>query len=235
MKVKHNRNEKIIKFLNGKTFYVVLCLCFVAIGVAMWTGVETFKNISQSELPDYSTTAENNTQSILEILPKPDTTSKPSTQSKPQTDIESKPAEETATTVANFFIRPLLGDIIKNFSDTELQYSNTFNDMRLHKGIDIAGDLNAPVMASGDGTVTDVYQDALYGWVVKIDHGNEIIAKYCGLASSPTVKKNDTVDSSKQIGVLGELPYESAEPTHLHIEFTQNGKSVDPLKFFVLK
>ncbi len=237
MKVKHNRDLKIIKFLNGKAFYVVLCLCFVAIGVAMWTGVESIKNLTDDELPDVSSlTAENNTSSFdFGEVSVPSTPQKPSTTSKPQTIAPSNPAEEVSTNVASFFIRPLLGEVIKEYSDTELQYSMTFKDMRLHKGVDISGALNDPVMAAGDGKVTDVYNDALYGWVVVIDHGNGIVAKYCGLASSPTVKKGDTVDSSKQIGALGDIPCESVEPVHLHLEFTQKGKSVDPMKFFISK
>lgn len=235
MKVTHNRQSKIIKFLNGRTFYVVLCLCFIAIGVAMWTGVESIKNITNENLNNGSTTLDNTSQHHIEILPNIDSSSTTSIESSPPKDTESKPVEEASTNVAMFFIRPLLGDITKKYSDSELQYSMTFNDMRLHKGIDISGELGDPVMSCGSGTVTEVYYDSMYGWVVKIDHGNKINAKYCGLASAPTVKINDVVDSSKQIGTLGDMPCESVEPTHLHLEFTQNGKSTDPLKFFVIK
>ena len=107
--------------------------------------------------------------------------------------------------------------------------------MRLHKAIDISGKYGDPVIASGKGIVTDVYTDAMLGTVVEIDHGNGITAKYCGLNSEPSVKKGDTVDSSVQLGSLGDIPSESVEEVHLHLEFYKNGKSTDPLKFFTTK
>lgn len=240
MKVKHNRNQKIIKFLNGRTFYIVLCLCFVAIGVAMWSGVEVLKNKSDTDTSSRNTTAENQSKPSYDTISEPDNTesrpssSSPSTQSKPEASTP-KPSEQTSVGVAKFFIRPLLGEIIKDYSDTELQYSLTFKDMRLHKGVDIAGKYGDSITASGEGVVTDVYKDALLGTVVVIDHGNGIVAKYCGLGAEPSVKKGDKVDSSVQIGSLDDIPSESVEQVHLHLEFTKNGKSVDPLLYFTTK
>ena len=43
---------------------------------------------------------------------------------------------ETVTVPPKFAI-PLNGNIGKIFSDSELQYSATYNDMRLHLGVDV--------------------------------------------------------------------------------------------------
>lgn len=240
MKVENKGKPKIIKFLNGRAFYVVLCLCFIAIGVAMWSGVEGLKNMSETQNNSSNTTAD--IENVGEALPNTvkdptestsqDTSVDTSSASKPGSVQNSRPAEEASANVATFFIRPMLGEIIKNYSDTELQYSMTYKDMRLHRGIDIAGKAGDPVTSCGVGTVSSVYADPLYGTVVEIDHGNGIIARYCGLSANPTVKKGDSVDSSDQIGALGDIPSESVEQYHLHLEFTENGKSTDPMKYF---
>ena len=76
---------------------------------------------------------------------------------------------------------------------------------------------------------------SLVGSEFFVYHGNGITARYCGLNTEPAVKKGDKVDSSVQIGSLGDIPSESVEQVHLHLEFYQNGKSADPLKFFSSK
>ena len=244
MKSTNKSDSNVIKFLNGKFFYAVLCVCFLCIGVAAWTGIEGLKQIgditdntlsSSAETTDETpvTSSQNDLTALTPSEPQNPTASKPKEQSQSQNTSESSKFEAEATngTVAEFFINPLLGTLIKDFSDTELQYSMTYRDMRLHTGVDIAADKGAPVMAAGSGTVTDVYTDALLGTVVEIDHGNKITAKYCGLNATPTVKKGDKVDSSTQIGAVDTVPCESVEQHHLHLEFFLNGKAVSPLKY----
>ena len=134
--------------------------------------------------------------------------------------------------VAAFFIRPIVGETLKDFSDSELQYSMTYSDWRLHKALDITAPAGTTVVACGNGKVTDVYTDALWGTVVEIDHGNNITVKYCGLNGAPSVKKGDSVDSSTVIGAVDVIPCESVEPRHLHVEFYLDGKAVSPSKYF---
>ncbi len=241
MKVKNNKGNKIIKFLNGKGFYIMLCVCFLAVGIATWTGIEGMKQINLAEQSSDSNTADSDFNLTLQIPSKPESSienvsseSQNKSDTASSTDTESTDTdktEETAAPVANFFIKPVLGDVIKDFSDTELQFSLTMQDMRLHLGIDIAADQAAPVVACGEGTVTAVYTDSMYGTVVEIDHGNGITAKYCGLNAMPTVKVGQTVDSGTQIGGIDTVPFESVEPRHLHLEFFKDGKAVSPLKY----
>lgn len=236
MKVENKSKSKFIKFLNTKAFYGVLCICFLALGVAAWSGVEGFRNIkelensmgSSSETP--SQPSPNDTLA-LEVPSQIEDSNQNPIISKEETTTQQKPAEETASPVAAYFINPVLGEIIKDFSSTELQYSMTFRDMRLHKGIDIAAEAGTPVMAAGEGKVTAVYSDPLYGSVVEVDHGNGIVAKYCGLNSTPGVKEGDTVDSSTQLGAVDKIPCESVEEYHLHLEFILSGEYVSPSKY----
>ena len=235
MKSQHKSTSKFIKFLNGKGFYVVLCLCFLGLGIAVWSGVEGIKStIDKGDVSSSNTTSEIKLpQSTVQKPPaqSSDTSSAKPSSSQQKPSSENNSTEEVSTGVAAFFVKPMLGDVMKNFSDSELQYSETYLDMRLHKGVDIEGKQGDPVCAAGDGIVKEITDDPLLGTVITIDHGNKIVAKYCGLAKNPPVKKGDTVDSSVIIGVLGDIPSESVEPHHLHLEFYKDGKAVDPLNF----
>ena len=161
MEKKNKRGTGVIRFLNGKGFYIVICICFIAVGVAAWSGVESFRNKAKrdgttslpqvvssgntdvakapSETDDSSAKTEQGTESKPSKPQKSDNTS--SEKSEP------KNAEEAASPAATYFISPVLGNIIKGYSDSELQYSMTYRDMRLHKGVDIAADVATPVTA----------------------------------------------------------------------------------------
>ncbi len=239
MKIKNNSKSKIIKFLNGRAFYVVLCLCFVAIGIAAWSGLEGMR-IMNAEKDNSSISSLNvsNANDILQAVPPISSAVTPSeddegeSESKVEVVLPSEPdTEEVAAPVATFFVNPVLGKVTKDFSETELQYSLTMCDMRLHKAVDLEANEGTPVIAAGEGTVIDVYTDAMLGSVVEIDHGNGITVKYCGLNEEPFVKKGDTVDSSKQIGTVGVIPFESVEQRHIHLEFYKNGKAVSAMNY----
>lgn len=239
MKNSNKKSDKIIKFLNGKMFYAIMCVCFIAVGAVAWNGVKSLGSNSKNTVSSQpSVTAK--LPDTGRLFGKIDTSSESrisesaDTPSATKRDNTPSPKTETAEAVspaAKFFIQPVLGDVIKGFSDTELQYSLTFRDMRLHKGIDISADFGTPVTAAGDGTVTAVYSDPYLGTVVEIDHGNGITAKYCGLNSAPSVSEGDTVDSSVRLGTVDTVPSESVEQSHIHIEFTLNGKAVSPTKY----
>ena len=123
---------------------------------------------------------------------------------------------------------PLTGEIIKNYSDTELQYSITFGDWRLHKAVDIKGITGDRINSAGDGTVTAVYEDSLYGLTVEINHGNEVTAIYSGFETA-SVAVGDVVGANDALGSLGKVPCESVETTHLHFSVKIGDKFVSPM------
>ena len=243
MKFKNKSSSKVIKFLNGKAFYAVLCVCLIAIGVAAWSGIEGYKRLNES-IGSESNSLTGKVESGSDVLTSiPSITSKPDTsgtvsmpqndEADTQSDHESEiptnsEAQQTAAPVAAYFVSPVLGEVVKGFSDTELQYSVTMDDMRLHKALDIAADLGTPVVAAGEGVVKSIFKDAMLGTVVEIDHGNGITVRYCGLNSLPVVKVGDFVDSSTRLGSIDVIPIESVEQRHLHLEFYKDGKAVSP-------
>lgn len=248
MKLKNKSRSKIIRFLNGRAFYAVLCICLVGIGVAAWSGVEGFRRLNASSGSDNNSLT-GQVESEINVLPSvPSTSSKPDISgtvsnskndmaenlSKLESKLPSVPeVEQTAAPVATYFVSPVLGEVIKGYSDTELQYSMTMHDMRLHKALDIAADSGTPVVASGEGVVKSIYKDAMLGTVVEVDHGNGITVRYCGLNAQPSVSVGDIVDSSTRLGSVDVIPIESVEQRHLHIEFYKDGKTVPPSDYIV--
>ena len=134
-----------------------------------------------------------------------------------------------------YFILPVGGKILKDYDDRNLQYSETYKDWRLHLALDIAANKGTAVFSAAKGTVEDIYEDSLLGTVVKINHGSGLMAYYCGLNSSPSVKKGEQIDGGYQIGAIAEIPCESVEENHLHLIMEQDGSPVSPLKVMEMK
>ena len=232
--------SKLGRFFSGKGFYMVLAACLVAVGAAAWTAISSLApppvdtgDLGSSSLSDsvgiVSSEPEGGGQAPVDKKVSDVAKSSEPEGSKP----DSKPAvsSEPASPTATFFALPVTGDIIKVYNDTELQYSETFKDMRLHTGVDIAADLGTKVKAAGDGKVTDVLDDPMWGSTVVIDHGNGVTVYYCGLNKQPTVAKGDVVAPGTQLGDVGEVPCEAADQHHLHLAIQKDGKWVSPLAF----
>ena len=145
---------------------------------------------------------------------------------------ENEPPKETEKAITAFPM-PLEGEVIKPHSDTELFYSKTMEDWRLHKGCDIASPIGATVKAVADGKVSDCYTDIAHGVTIVIDHGAGILTKYCNLASDKMVEVGKEIKKSDAIGVVGDTAeFEVADAAHLHFEVIKNGKSVNPEDYF---
>ncbi len=226
--MKEEKNTVISKFFSGKGFYAVLGGCLIAVGVAAWSAVAAVGDITGGESYDSSSTSYNNSTVISE----PDEPVQQDVSDAPYESSEesAESVEETpAMPVAEYFVMPISGEIIKDFNSEALQFSATYGDMRLHTGIDIEAEPESSVMSCGDGTVTDIYTDSLYGTVIVIDHGKEIVAKYCGLAENVLVETGVTVSAGQKIGTLGTVPSECADESHLHFEMYKRDTAVSPM------
>ncbi len=147
------------------------------------------------------------------------------------------PTEDKVSSVPyskNTFTKPCEGEIIKDFSTEELQYSKTFGDMRLHSGIDIACKKGTSVSAAGNGKILTIEENSQYGNIVTLDLGNNMTAKYSSL-DDIKVKEGDTVKAGDIIGVTATIPAECNDEDHLHFEVFKNGVAVAPFEELKLK
>ena len=83
--------------------------------------------------------------------------------------------------------------------------------------------------AVADGIISAVYSDKLWGGVIEIDHGYGIISRYCGVKAG-TLKKNSSVNVGDVIGWLSNVPCESKDGPHLHLEIKVNDEYVNPVE-----
>ena len=131
----------------------------------------------------------------------------------------------------DYYCLPFGNQIIKDYSNMNPVYSKTMGDWRTHNGIDFTGEEGGAVVAISYGEVIAIYDDAIFGTCVLIDHGNGVTAKYCGFNKETLeIKKGSEVESGSLLGYLGTIPCEKSELSHLHFEINYNGENVEPLE-----
>ena len=83
-------------------------------------------------------------------------------------------------------------------------------------------------MAITDGEVIAVEEDAFFGTVVRVRHG-ELTAAYCGVIPDEGLAKGSKVKTGERLGTLTIVPCELLDGAHLHLELTENGNYLDPV------
>ena len=213
---------------NKAGMYFSLAVCIVALALGAFSAVSRKNELFGSEKVT-------TTESVVEIRKNQTDVARETTvpETSKTTVAQTTTRTKTETTsvkniVANHFVLPVGGTIDKEFSNKKMQYSETYGDWRMHLGVDISAKKGTAVCASGKGKVKKVYDDEFLGKTVVIDHGNGIRAHYCGV-KSVTVSDGDVVEIGQKIGVIGDVPSEIADATHLHFKVTKDGREVDPI------
>ncbi len=245
----NSSGKKLEGFFTGKGFYIVLFLCAAVIGVSAWmmaTGNETM-----SEDPTKSNSASLNDRRVeTVIVPAQSVTPVPASPepAAPEVDteglaetlgetpdseavaaLEEEPAVEAA---APIYVWPVVGEVERIHSSDTLRYDETLRDWRTHEGIDIVAELGAPVAAAHAGIVESIVQNALYGTVLTVDHGDGTKTIYANLAELPAVNVGDWVNCGDTLGSIGTTALcEIGQATHLHFAITVDGTAANPLDY----
>ena len=222
----------------GKTgFITIIVLCLLAIGAVSYfaiSGMRTKvdgKEKTSSDNKAYSSYESSYNSSVNE--PEFEVPAPSSSVNKTESGIPYEDAAKTEkkASKAQTFILPVKGNVSKGYSDTALQYSATYGDMRLHTGIDILCKTGTDVKSAADGTVVSVEESATLGRVITVDHGGDVTVKYCGF-ESVNVKESDSVKCGDVLGTSGTVPSEANDQPHIHIELYQAGECISPLEIF---
>lgn len=169
---------------------------------------------ASSEIP--TTLSESVTQSQETALPTPDI---------PDTKEDKL---QTILQVSSSLLYPVASErVVKEYSEQAV-YSETMEDYRPHTGTDFEAKIGEAVFSVCEGIVDDISFDDMYGNIVKITNGNYSVY-YCGVGDDIAVKEGDSVTAGQVIAQVGELPCESSDAQHLHIEVRVSGNSIDPM------
>lgn len=213
--------------------YVIIGVCILIIGGASWFAVRSANSANSAETPQSSNQSEYNSPSTSynESVLEPPTISQPmadSVSDQPYSS-ESQVTSKPETQPAPVFAMPIEGEILKKHSDTELQFSATYGDLRLHTGVDIAAAKGTVVTACADGKIVGIELGTTFGNVITIEHSGGITSKYSAI-DNISVKNGEKVKVGDRLGTVTTVPAECMDREHLHFEVFKNSKSVDPIK-----
>lgn len=102
----------------------------------------------------------------------------------------------------------------------------------MHEGIDFLAEKGSPVAAAADGVVIFAGFHPQYGYMVDIDHGNDLVTRYAH-QSKLIVKEGEVVQRGRKLGEVGSTG-RSTGP-HLHFEVRYRGAAQNPMKFLLSK
>ena len=127
------------------------------------------------------------------------------------------------------FIVPVSGEIIKDYAEDTLVYSNTLDEWTTHLGVDIKAAKTSIVVAAEKGVIEKINSDPRYGKSITIDHGNGFKTLYSSLLVSDFFEIGESVEKGDSIGTVGNTAgFELMDESHLHFEMYKDGKCVNP-------
>ena len=219
---KRNRTTK------GIVFGLVLC------AAAVWiTGYAFFRSANQVQEASSQETYEDILVGTIGTEDVPVIATQPQTTAPATTETETVPAATEKKTLKT--MSPVEGAPIFGYSMEALSYNQTTRDWRVHNGIDLAAEDNAPVMAAADGEIYTVYEDDAMGHTVVIRHNDGYTTCYSSLADNLTVRPGDQVTMGDTIGYAADSAIvESTLGSHVHFSVTHYDEPMDPQEFLNL-
>ena len=206
--------SKMKDFLRKNVYYVLLFACVLAVGTMI-----TLTIVGTTPDDDIVIEAPDNGG---DENPPQETPSDNPSEDEPSEDVVAKPI---------IFIAPVSGDILCNFSDTELVYCSTLKQWQTHTGIDYSASQGESVKCVWEGVVIDVSSDMLGGNEVKVDHGDGLITVY-GALDEVTVSVGDTLSQGDVLGTAGNSALGEVNlGTHVHFETYLDGVSINPMVY----
>lgn len=130
------------------------------------------------------------------------------------------------------FIKPVDGEIVREFAKENLVYSETLKEWITHTAIDIKAEKTTIVKASADGTIKSIKNDPRYGITVVIEHENGFTSVYSNLLTAEFVKEEEKVKQGQTIGTVGNTAtFEILDEPHLHFELLKNNDYLNPSEY----
>ena len=149
------------------------------------------------------------------------------TNSKVEETEENKKEEKN---VALSFVKPVDGEIVRDFAVDSLIYSETLQEWTTHTGIDIKAEKTTVVKAAETGTVKHIKNDPRYGLTIIIEHANGFQTVYSNLLTSEFVVEGEKVEKGQSLGTVGNTAaFEIADEPHLHFEILKDSVQLNEI------
>lgn len=148
----------------------------------------------------------------------------------PEPDFPDTKAEklQTILQVPSSLLYPVSSHRVTKEYSEQAVYNETLDDYRPHTGTDFETHINEDVFSVCEGIVDDIFCDDMYGNTIKITNGVYSVY-YCGVNNNISVEEGEAVESGQVIAHVGEIPCESEDGPHIHIEVRVSGNSIDPM------
>lgn len=136
---------------------------------------------------------------------------------------------QTETKKEVSFEKPVDGEIVREYAQDNLIYSETLKEWTTHTGIDFKADKTTVVKAAETGTIKSIKNDPRYGLTIVIEHDDNFQTVYSNLLTSEFVVEGEKVEKGQSIGTVGNTAvFEIADEPHLHFEIMKDSLPVDP-------
>jgi murein DD-endopeptidase MepM/ murein hydrolase activator NlpD len=141
--------------------------------------------------------------------------------------------DELGNTSKKFLMRrPVRGETVHLASGFGMRFHPILRIARPHNGIDWAGPIGTPILASGSGIIEEARFKGEFGNYIRIRHANGYQTAYAHMSRyAPNVREGARVRQGEVIGYIGATGL--AEGPHLHFEVLVNSRHVDPLSIQV--
>ncbi|MDR2657024.1 MAG: M23 family metallopeptidase [Oscillospiraceae bacterium] len=196
-------------WMEKQGFYVMVGLCLAVVaGSALWARQPTPESPPESVVVGDAADFQQKLADVMKTVT-PEITPAPTPTPPPR------------------WIRPLSGEIVREFSPNELVYQPTMDGWAVHPAVDVAGRVGEPVLSPTDGKVYAVENDARYGLTVTIKLEDGSMLSLMGLKSA-SVAMGDNLTTGQSVGTAGgSMAAEASDPVHIHIFWEKNGKTLD--------
>ena len=203
------------------------------------------KTVNEAQNTNSGTNTANTSNTMNAVTNTSTNTSKTNTSAKSSNTVTNTTKQNTTTNAENTvkeenkektvelnFQKPVEGEVIKEYAQDNLVYSETLQEWVTHSGIDIKADKTTVVKSAEAGTIKSIKNDPRYGLTIVIDHGNNFQTVYSNLLTSEFVVEGEKVEKGQSIGTVGNTAvFEIADEPHLHFEILKDSLPVNPSEY----
>ena len=242
IKVKSHKKD----YSKKRNFYVALGICLMAVGIASFVTYNNVKNYMFKDTTPTRPVEMKQTKSMQNSLNRDEHYGKGASSATTKIGQEKTFGNSKQNSEKNLYSTDEIPvkakkagkicypcdnkDISKSFSNENPVFSKTFNDWRIHNGVDFPLEKDSQIFAAADGKVTNIFDDPNFGITMEIEHDGKFTALYSGLNENTLVKAGEKVEAGQSIGTLDKIPSEMEDGYHLHFAIKKSEKFVDPIE-----